>query len=206
MLLKFFILPLQPLMWFQISLWKQSHIYNWLLSLSLILRPTVSWPVYLGIKHPSEAYDQIFVTIRQLRDCWCRTLSLTRGRICHLQLLLALASTRDFCLLIYDWITYIVSRRTYRKENTSVAQQWIYSNHIENTVFCCQECVFIGPLPSNGSTCHSTLNWPRPHPSTSHPIHYWLSTNHAPLYGMGYWVSLKKYKQTNQQTNKQKCP
>jgi hypothetical protein len=35
------------------------------LSLSLILRPTVSWPVCLGIKHPSGDYDQIFITGRQ---------------------------------------------------------------------------------------------------------------------------------------------
>jgi hypothetical protein len=37
------------------------------LSLSLILRPTVSQPFCLGIKHPSGAYDQVFITVRQLR-------------------------------------------------------------------------------------------------------------------------------------------
>jgi hypothetical protein len=58
----------------------------------VILRPTVSRSVCLGIKHPSGAYDQIFVTVRHLRVCSCGALSLTRGRVCRLQLLLALAS------------------------------------------------------------------------------------------------------------------
>jgi hypothetical protein len=39
------------------------------LSLSLTLRPTVSRPVYRGIKHSSGAYDQIYITVRQLRVC-----------------------------------------------------------------------------------------------------------------------------------------
>jgi hypothetical protein len=74
------------------------------LSLSLMLRPTVSRPVSLGIKHPSGAYDQIFITVTQLRVCWWGGRSL-----CRLQLPLALASavilgpefrgTRDYILL-----------------------------------------------------------------------------------------------------------
>jgi hypothetical protein len=86
---------------------------NYWLSLSLTLRPTVSLPIYLGIKHPSGAYDQIVITVGQLRVCWCGVLSLTRGRVCHLQLLLALASavilvseslgTRDRILLCQIW-------------------------------------------------------------------------------------------------------
>jgi hypothetical protein len=62
------------------------------LSLSLMLQPTVSRAVCLGIKHPSGAYDQIFITVRQLRVWWCGVLSLTRGQVCRLQLLLALDS------------------------------------------------------------------------------------------------------------------
>jgi hypothetical protein len=33
------------------------------LSLSLMFRPTVSWPVCLGIEHPSGAYDQVFTVV-----------------------------------------------------------------------------------------------------------------------------------------------
>jgi hypothetical protein len=59
-----------------------TDLSNLSLDLSLVLRPTVSRPVYLGIKHPTGAYDQIFITVRQLRVCWFRALFLTRGRVC----------------------------------------------------------------------------------------------------------------------------
>jgi hypothetical protein len=69
----------------------ETSISQRILSPSLVLRPTVSRAVCLGIKHPFGAYDQILITVRQLRVCWFGAPSLTRGRVCHLQLLLALA-------------------------------------------------------------------------------------------------------------------
>jgi hypothetical protein len=46
------------------------------------------WSLSLEIKHPSGAYDQIFIIARQLWVCWCGVLSLTRGRVWRLELLL----------------------------------------------------------------------------------------------------------------------
>jgi hypothetical protein len=51
--------------------------------------------------------------------------------------------------------TYIISRRTNRKHIRCPAMGIceLYRKHL----FCCQECVFIGPLPSNGSTFHNII-------------------------------------------------
>jgi hypothetical protein len=75
-----------------LELLTQRILSLFLFRLSLMLRPTVSWPICLGIKHPTGAYDQICVSVRQLRGFSCGALSLTRGRVCRLQLLLAPAN------------------------------------------------------------------------------------------------------------------
>jgi hypothetical protein len=57
-----------------------------------LMRPKHAKVRTTGIKHPSGPQDQIFITVKQLRVCRCGALSLTRGRVCRLQLLLGLAS------------------------------------------------------------------------------------------------------------------
>jgi hypothetical protein len=61
---------------------KTCYVCNCRLSLSVILRPMVSRPVCLGIKHPSGAYGQIFSTVDSYGLVLCGAPSLTRRRVC----------------------------------------------------------------------------------------------------------------------------
>jgi hypothetical protein len=81
---------------------------------------------------PSGIHDQIFITLWQLRSCFCGAPSLTRGRVCLLYMLLALASivflgseslgTRDHILLsqILDF--------PFRRLLLLAGSRWRYSN------------------------------------------------------------------------------
>jgi hypothetical protein len=75
--------PFCCLLWLAGLWWKYStpppHRISLFLSPSLMLWPMVSLPVSPRIKHPSGAYDQIFITVRQSQVCWCGALSLMTG-------------------------------------------------------------------------------------------------------------------------------
>jgi hypothetical protein len=155
-----------------------------LLSASFTLRPTVSQPASLEIKHPPGAYDQIFITVRQLRVCWSGALSLMWEWICNLQLLLALVSAvifgfhillsqiRDFpfhCLLRLTGSWWRCSTLPPHKGllQLMLVLLWICLACIKNAsnssyivaLFCCCWNVFNAPLPNNVPSCFHYSNF-----------------------------------------------
>jgi hypothetical protein len=63
--------------------------------------------------------------------------------------------------LIYDWTrSGSIGNASSLVNNACLLARYlvmdIYESH-RKCLFCCQECLFIGPLPSNRSTCHNIL-------------------------------------------------
>jgi hypothetical protein len=81
-------------MWFSHNLYRTSSLLlvKVKIKVKVMLLPTVSRPVSFGVKHPSGPQVQNFISVRDFRVCWSWALSLTRGRVCRLQLLLVFVS------------------------------------------------------------------------------------------------------------------
>lgn len=64
---------------------------NWIsVEVKVVLLPTVTWLVCLGVRRPSATHSQIFNTIKQVPICWCEKPSVMWEWACSLQLLLVL--------------------------------------------------------------------------------------------------------------------
>jgi hypothetical protein len=91
---------------------KSKFCYDWLFSRQ----------VRLGIKHPSGAYDQIFISVWQLRVCWCGALSLTRERVCRLPNLLSSNKSLVSMYNLHVTSNYMYVYTTYTRTVSSHAQ------------------------------------------------------------------------------------
>jgi hypothetical protein len=67
----------------------------------VILRPTVSWSVCLCVKHPSRAYDQIFITVRVAGLLMWGALSNERTGLPFI--IAAGPGVKSKSKLVYDW-------------------------------------------------------------------------------------------------------
>jgi hypothetical protein len=65
---------------------ERANLSHWTthVKVQVLLRPTVSLRFRLGVKPPSVAHDQIFITVEHLRSLCFGAPFLTRGRGCNL--------------------------------------------------------------------------------------------------------------------------
>jgi hypothetical protein len=90
---------------------------------------TKSW-----CRAPFGARDEIFITVWQLRSCFCEALSLTRGRVCLLYMLLALASAAD-------GLPSSFAIPAFRR---CLPNRCLANGHIRHSIYVCiRVCVFL---------------------------------------------------------------
>jgi hypothetical protein len=81
------------------------------LSLSLMIRPTVQPASLSWNKVPIRGLPPDFYYCQTIGVCWCGAPSLTRGRVCRSQLLLALASAITHWIET-QWLSYGLGDRS----------------------------------------------------------------------------------------------
>jgi hypothetical protein len=111
-----------------------------------------SRPVYLGIKHPSGAYDEIFISVRQLHACWCGALSQTRGRVCRLpdsvssnSSLVSMYNLHVTSYKIYVYTTYarpLSVQTQYSRSCPIISSSCYNSSLVTSTVVCLTSAKF----------------------------------------------------------------